>query len=138
MIKMRAAKAMRIFSPKPKADVKYPAPVKAATGAPKGTDMRKNQPTNDPVRAPKASVTKWETPPALGYLADRIPIDKAIGKINKAINPQANSEAGPAISAASPGTINIPDPSTALIYKAMACGIPIDFFNPVDVEFFMI
>ncbi|MNP14217.1 hypothetical protein D3C76_1065300 [compost metagenome] len=138
MSKIRVANAMRIFSPKPNADVKYPAPVKAATGAPKGTDMRKNQPTSDPIRAPKAKVTKWETPPALGYLADKSPIDKAIGKINIAINPQANSEAGPAISAASPGTINIPEPSTALMYKAMAWGMPIDFFNPVDVEFFMI
>ncbi|MNC50339.1 hypothetical protein D3C75_995730 [compost metagenome] len=108
-----AAIAMRAPSPQPMAAVIYPAPVSAATGPPIGTDIRKNQPTTAPALGPNAIVTKCDTPPAFGYLAESSPMDRANGRMSRVINPQARREAGPAISAARPGTISTPEPSTA-------------------------
>jgi hypothetical protein len=59
-------------------------------------------------------------------------MDSAIGHTSKTIAPQASRDAGPAISAAKPGTRRTPQPRTAPIYRAIAWGKPMDLFKPLE------
>jgi len=100
-------------SGRPRAEVIYPEPVRARTGTPIIVETKKNQPIKEPVRSLKARVTKNETPPSFGYCADNNPMVRAIGNASRITKPHDIREAGPAISAARPGRMRIPQPKTA-------------------------
>jgi hypothetical protein len=74
-----------------------------------------------PISGFHALVTKYDTPPAWGYLTERNPILSAIGIARILINIHARMDAGPAESAVRPGRRSIPDPRTDPIYNGMIC-----------------